>query len=259
MSNVPDALKTPLAELLLSIADDKLVLGHWASDWTGLAPILEEDIAFSAISQEEIAHADALYEVVSPWLSRSPDSLAFGRAATEDRCAELIELQDEFDWAKALVRQFFCDHLDLLRLNRLAKGSLEPLAALAGRIAAEETTHVDHADTWIRHLGKGTDESRTRVQAALSAWGGLAATLFEPTEGVLALEEAGLYPPGPTDMFEAWLAGVKQVLAEAGLAFDLSLPPFDQPGGRLGVHTDGFNAFLDEMCEVYRVEPEAAW
>ena len=39
-------LNEPLTLLLLALADDKLLIGHRNSDWTGLAPILEEDIAF---------------------------------------------------------------------------------------------------------------------------------------------------------------------------------------------------------------------
>ena len=45
-----DMLTDPLANIVLMHADDKLMLGHIQSDWTGLAPILEEDIAASAKS-----------------------------------------------------------------------------------------------------------------------------------------------------------------------------------------------------------------
>ena len=42
MADIPENLKPALAELLLSIADDKLMLGTRDSDWTGLGPILDE-------------------------------------------------------------------------------------------------------------------------------------------------------------------------------------------------------------------------
>ena len=48
-------------EQLLAIADDELVLGWRDSEWTGIAPMLEEDVAFSSIAQNEIGHARALY------------------------------------------------------------------------------------------------------------------------------------------------------------------------------------------------------
>src|SRR5256885_1087110 len=51
------------SDLLLTIADDELVLGWRNSEWTGIAPFLEEDVAFSSIAQNEIGHARALYQL----------------------------------------------------------------------------------------------------------------------------------------------------------------------------------------------------
>ncbi|MFQ5490122.1 MAG: 1,2-phenylacetyl-CoA epoxidase subunit PaaC [Phycisphaerae bacterium] len=258
MDTIPDELTKPLTELLFSIADDKLMLGHRASDWTGLAPILEEDIAFSAISQEEIAHASALYVFLAPLLNQNPDALAFARSADQFRCAELTELTDDFDWARAIVRQFFCDHLDVLRLERLARSSHKPLAALSERLRAEETVHVDHADTWMVHLG-GSSDGKTRMQAALDALGPRATMLLEPSQGVERLEKAGLYPGNSADLFARWSTDVGSVIQRAGLHCRLDPPPADAVGGRRGQRSDDFAALLDEMSEVYRIEPLAAW
>ncbi len=137
MTQLAENLEAPLVELLLSVADDKLMLGHRNSDWTGLAPILEEDIAFSSLAQDEIAHAQVLYELASGLDGRSSESLAFGRDPIEYRCARIVELPDDFDWAFALCRQFFCDHFDALRLGRMARSSYTPLAHIAARLAAE--------------------------------------------------------------------------------------------------------------------------
>jgi 1,2-phenylacetyl-CoA epoxidase catalytic subunit len=43
-----------IKELLFKMADDELIIGHRNSEWTGLSPILEEDIAFSSIAQDKI-------------------------------------------------------------------------------------------------------------------------------------------------------------------------------------------------------------
>src|SRR5690606_14780200 len=50
-------LATPRAQVLLAVADDALISGHRASHWTGVAPSLEEDLAFSTIAQDGIGHA----------------------------------------------------------------------------------------------------------------------------------------------------------------------------------------------------------
>ena len=49
-------------ELLLGLADDELVLGWRDSEWTGIAPVLEEDVAFSSIAQFELVQ-----EAVNRW------------------------------------------------------------------------------------------------------------------------------------------------------------------------------------------------
>lgn len=255
----PEELRKPLTDLLLSVADDKFILGHRNSDWTGLAPILEEDIAFSSLAQDEISHAAALYDMTAKWLGTTADALAYGRKPEEYRCAAIVEIPDDFDWAVALARRFFCDHFDILRLQRLGRSSYPPLAALALRLAAEEQIHVQHADSWVKRLGRGNEDSRRRVQAALDKLTPPALQLFEPTADVEKLETAGLYPPLEADMFETWAAALQAVATEAGLNPKLTKPRGDAPGGRRGRRHEAFGPLLDELCEVYRAEPQAQW
>ena len=79
--------------LLLPIADDELVLGWRNSEWTGIAPFLEEDVAFSSIAQNEIGHARALYELVAEEVGGTADELAFDRSPEEYRHSRLVELR----------------------------------------------------------------------------------------------------------------------------------------------------------------------
>ncbi len=259
MDKLTDESRTALVQLLLSIADDKLLLGHRNADWTGLAPILEEDIAFSSMAQDELAHASALYEFVANRLDTKADRLAFGRKPEEYRCAQIVELSDNFDWATALCRSFFCDHFDLLRLTRLGHSTYTPLAQLASRLAAEEQLHVDHTDDWIRRLGRGGSEAHGRLQEALNRLAPLAVMLLEPTEGQAKLEAEGIYPATSPSTAERWASDLQKIAHDARLSFEWKPLSPDAKGGRRGVHSDGFPAVLDELTEVYRVEPEAAW
>src|SRR5947209_17190542 len=83
-------------ETLLSIADDELFLGWRESEWTGIAPMLEEDVAFSSIAQNEIGHARAIYQLLVGE-DGDADALAFDRALDEYHCAPLVELR-LLDW-----------------------------------------------------------------------------------------------------------------------------------------------------------------
>jgi ring-1,2-phenylacetyl-CoA epoxidase subunit PaaC len=257
--DVPHNLKAPLMQLLLSIADDKLLLGTRNSDWTGLGPILEEDIAFSHLAQDEIAHAQAFYELAAELSSRKADDIAMGRPPREFRSAAIVEVPDEFDWATALARKLFCDHFDLLRLERMAKSEWKPLRDLASRIADEERVHVVHTDNWVMRLGRGGTEARQRMQKAIDALAPIAATLFEPFDGLKSLVDAKIYPGSDFTMYDDWLRQITSVLDQAGLHANIVVGEPDDKGGRRGVHTEHLKPLLDEMCEVYRSDPGAAW
>ena len=87
------------------MADDELILAHRNSEWTGHAPILEEDIAISNIAVDELGHATIWYGLLADITGDDPDRLAFFREATEFRNAQLVELP-KGDWAFTIVRQF---------------------------------------------------------------------------------------------------------------------------------------------------------
>src|SRR5207247_1910088 len=106
-----DAAISQKADLLLSLADDELILGWRDSEWTGIAPSLEEDVAFSSIAQNEIGHARALYELAARELGTDADSLAFDRDPGEYRSAPLVE-QRRMDWAHTIARHFLYESAD---------------------------------------------------------------------------------------------------------------------------------------------------
>ena len=53
-----------IKDLLFKMADDALIIGHRNSEWTGIGPMLEEDLAFSSMAQDKIGHALALYTIL---------------------------------------------------------------------------------------------------------------------------------------------------------------------------------------------------
>ncbi|MBK8914986.1 MAG: phenylacetate-CoA oxygenase subunit PaaC [Phycisphaerales bacterium] len=259
LTTPPPALIPALTEFLLALADDKFFLGHLDSDWTGLAPLLEEDIAFSSLSQDEIGHASAIYQLIATWDGRSADRIAFGRAPGEYRCASITTIEDDFDWATAIARRWFCDHFDALRLERLRGSSLAPLKALATRMAAEERVHTEHSDAWIVRLGKGNADSRARLQAAVDRLCVPATDLFEPTAGAEQLEAAGLISAEPR-LFERWKESLERVAAAGGISVRvLPRAASAPPAGRAGRHQPGFAAVHAELSEVFQLEPDGAW
>jgi ring-1,2-phenylacetyl-CoA epoxidase subunit PaaC len=131
------------------------VVGWRDSEWTGIAPTLEEDVAFSSIAQNEIGHARAAYEL----LSEDPDALAFDRAPEEYRCAPLVELR-LLEWAPTIARRWLYEAADTVRIEALMGSSDPEVAGLAAKIDREEAYHRMHAELWEERL---RDEPRFRA------------------------------------------------------------------------------------------------
>jgi ring-1,2-phenylacetyl-CoA epoxidase subunit PaaC len=146
------------AQRLLELADDELVLGWHESEWTGIAPTLEEDVAFSSIAQNEIGHARAAYELAAADLAADADALAFDREPAAYRCAPLVELR-LLDWAHAIARRWLYETADEIRIAALKDDPDGEVAGLARKIDREEAYHRMHAEMWHDRL---RDEPRFR-------------------------------------------------------------------------------------------------
>ncbi|MEX2211024.1 MAG: 1,2-phenylacetyl-CoA epoxidase subunit PaaC [Gaiellaceae bacterium] len=141
-----------MSELLLELADDELILGWRNSEWTGIAPFLEEDVAFSSIAQNEIGHARALYELAARDLGTTADELAFDRRPGEYRCSALVELRLVHDWARTIARHVLYEEADEARIAALKEADDPEVAGLAAKIDREEAYHRMHARMWHDRL-----------------------------------------------------------------------------------------------------------
>jgi ring-1,2-phenylacetyl-CoA epoxidase subunit PaaC len=152
-------------DLLLALADDELILGWRNSEWTGIAPFLEEDVAFSSIAQNEIGHARALYELAAAELGTTADELAFDRSPEEYRSAPLVQLR-RLEWARTIARHWLYETADEIRLAALRRSDDPEIAGLAAKMDREEAYHRMHAEMWTDRL-LATDEGRTRLNEAV--------------------------------------------------------------------------------------------
>jgi ring-1,2-phenylacetyl-CoA epoxidase subunit PaaC len=217
------------AAVLLPMADDELILGWRDSEWTGIAPFLEEDVAFSSIAQNEIGHARALYELAAAELGTTADELALGRDPDDYHCAPLVELR-RLEWARTIARHFLYETADAVRIEAL-KASPDPdVAGLAAKIDREEVYHRLHADMWIDRL-LATDEGAARLREAVDE-------LWPYALGVL-----------DDELRPIWSERVR-----SRLPFAL---PDAEPIGR-AEHTDELRELWEEMTLVRRSVPAGA-
>jgi ring-1,2-phenylacetyl-CoA epoxidase subunit PaaC len=254
---MPDAAS--IKDLLFRMADDELIIAHRNSEWTGLGPILEEDIAFSSIAQDKLGHGQAIYAMLGELGEEgSPDTIAFTRNEAEFRCCRLVEYPiGEYEFS--LVRHFLFDTAEAIRFEMLEGSAFEPLAKLARKVKGEIKYHVFHANTWMVQLGaNGNEESRARMQSALNEVFPLALGIFEPSAYESELAASGVFA-GEAALQERWTAAVTDVVTKAGLTLPEVADPTVGYGGRRGYHTEHLQPLLDEMTEVFRIDPAAEW
>lgn len=286
-----------LRRLLYQMADDELIIGHRCSEWLGLGPHIEEDIAFASIAQDEIGHAAALYRLLQELGEGDADELAFGRPAAERQNARFVErahgegsflANPDWDWAALLWRHFFYDEFDAVRLTVAAQSSYQPLAQLAKKINREERYHRLHHQTWLKRLAE-TESGKQRLAAALPGVWAEVGGLFSP--GPVAPSE--LFPVTATSMWSVWASSVAPQL-QAWDLYDLVaapgpgsqaagpavgsaiatgastgataiaaglalLLPAPEQDGRLGHHTADLEGLLATMSEVRNWAPGASW
>jgi ring-1,2-phenylacetyl-CoA epoxidase subunit PaaC len=290
---VPD--QDPRVGLLLALADDELVIGHRHAEWTGWAPYLEEDLAFSSIGQDEMGHARLLYEIAEPLAGKDPDALALGREPGEYRHAILCE-RPNGDWGYTIARQYLYDTADEVRLAALEKSSFPELAAAVRTIRLEERYHLEHANQWFRRFSQGPVEARQRFAQGLEAAVGEALALFETLPEEEQLVADGVLPRSSEDLLTEWLGELGGALEEASLDWvlashakaggemvptssgeirqgpTLTVPGIERrdgrwahvgafagDGGRRGRHTEDFRVLWEEMTALYRKIPGATW
>lgn len=256
-----------LQTLLYQMADDELLMGHRASEWLGLGPHIEEDIAFASIAQDEVGHAAALYRLLQELGEGEADELAFGRPPQARLSACFCERENgsgsyivnpDWDWGRFLLRSWLYDEFDAVRLGVAARSSYQPLAQLAAKIAREERFHRLHHETWMKRL-LGTETGRERLTQALPSVWADAQGLFS----LGALAASDLFPATAEQLWAEWAERVVPHLREWGLigaldGLDLSLPAA-AADGRIGHHTPALIALLETMGEVRRSAPGASW
>jgi ring-1,2-phenylacetyl-CoA epoxidase subunit PaaC len=250
-------VRAALADLLLAMADDEFVIGFSDSEWTGVAPILEEDVAMSSIAQDELGHARALYELLAGILDdgRDADAIAYDREPEAYRHARLVD-RGRGDWANTIARRFLYETADAARLASIGDG-WRPLTELVAKIRREERYHVMHVLAWVDRLGRAGGEARERFVAALDLLAADAPTVLAPLEDEATLLDAGILGRPSAAAFESWRAEVVGTLGPIGISLDLE--PWPEPVTARSGRSDDFRWLWGEFTSVRRSDPAATW
>jgi ring-1,2-phenylacetyl-CoA epoxidase subunit PaaC len=245
-----------LKDLLYKMADDLLIIGHRNSEWTGLGPMLEEDIAFSSMAQDKIGQSYLFYQMLHELGESDPDTVAFMRNSDQFHNSQMVELPNgEYDFS--LVRHFLYDYADLTRFELLTESSIGPLSDACKKFKGELRYHTMHAKSFITKLGNANDESISRLQQSLDDLMPYALGIFEPSKFESDIISEGMFA-GEDKCQSIWMERISEIIdqTELKLSTDNIEPVF---GGRYGTHTEHLQPLLDEMSEVFSTDPSAEW
>ena len=236
----------PAHEVLLALADDEHLMGQQHAEWIGVAPFLEEDLAFCSIAQDELGHAAALYELLG-----NADQLAFRRSPEDYRSCHLVELPCP-DWADALVRHWLYDEAEVLRWDALAGSTWPAVAAVVERVQREEAYHRRHAEALVGRLGDG--DAGPRLVDSFQRLVPIADGLWDPVAGEERALVEGVVTEPSAQLQARWRSSVEGILG-----------PVDWDAlGRPAQHartarSEHFRALHARITEVLDLDPGAKW
>ena len=250
-----------IREFLLAFADDEHLMGQQHTEWIGVAPFLEEDLAFSSIGQDELGHAALLYELVLELDGIEPtdtaiDKLALGRPSHDYRCCHLVEYTTRH-WAEALVRHWIYDTFEEMRWQLVSDSALRELASIARRALREEAFHTRHADALLDKL-LAAPEARARILEGLEAIAHLVPGLCEGPTGEAAAVAGGVVAGPTVDLLEPLLDAIGERFSGSAVG---ALSSGDSANGQAGRtrRSVWFEPLMARMREVLDYDRDAVW
>ena len=244
-------------EYVLRLGDNALILGQRLSEWTGHAPVLEEELALANIALDLIGQSRLLltHAGTLEGASRDEDQLAFLRGDHQFRNVTLVELPNG-DFGRTVLRNFLVSAFTRELWQALGSSRDRQLAAIAEKSLKETRYHVKHSADWVVRLSDGTDESHLRMQSALDYLWPYTAELFteNPVDREIAAVGLGV---AWSALEPAWESTVRPVLMEATLAVPARTA--FRSRGKLGLHSEYLGHLLTEMQYLQRTYPGAQW
>jgi ring-1,2-phenylacetyl-CoA epoxidase subunit PaaC len=153
---MPPTCKTALRNLLIALADTKLLLGYHYGEWTFGPPALEAAIACCSLGQAELGHVRLLHGILNTHFGDDPDALVESRKPEE--FANIPYLDHELkDWSEIVAANYIVDLALTTLLNSLRESSFQPLHMSLDKMIQEETYHIHHGQGWFRTLAQKSD------------------------------------------------------------------------------------------------------
>jgi ring-1,2-phenylacetyl-CoA epoxidase subunit PaaC len=137
-----------LSNLVLSIADNKQMLGLRYAEWATRAPSLEADIAAAAMGLDDLGHSRVLYGCLEPLGDdpRGPD-----RESDPASLSALPYFDEPWtSWGQFVAANAVLDTAFSVMVEACVNGSMEVLQHRLRKMLNEERYHFMHGRSWLR-------------------------------------------------------------------------------------------------------------
>ena len=258
--------KESIKHLLFQLADDDFMYAYRGSEWLGLAPHIEADIASSSISQDSMGHAAMYYKLLEDLGAGNADDLAHLRPAEERRNSVLTERVNgegyymevpHYDWAYTVVRSYFYSQAKKAKIDSLCESSYTPLAEVAVKVRMELYYHKMHWEIWFKQLMNSTEVAKKKMSDAIDLVMKDFGDVFSYGSHKQAIESSRLIG-SEEDLQAKWHESIKPVFLS--LKMDApTIPMKPEINGRNGQHTKDLDDALITLSEVSKIDPLAVW
>jgi ring-1,2-phenylacetyl-CoA epoxidase subunit PaaC len=258
--------KEAVVDVLFQLADDDFLYSFRGSEWLGLAPHIEEDVASSSITQDSMGHAAMFYQLLEDLGLGIADALSHLRKGNERKNCLLVERPNgegyymdvpQYDWAYAVVRNYLYTVAKKVKMDSLKNSSYEPLAKAAVKVNMELYYHLLHWKTWFVQLLSSTETAKQKMEAAINKVMDDFGDVFSFGNNAGKINEFGLIEEEAV-LIQRW----KEQLGPVFNSIQITVPEVPAApllSGRNGEHTEDLDAAIATLSEVYRLDTAASW
>lgn len=134
--------------LVLSLADNKQMLGLRYAEWATRAPSLEADIAAAAMGLDDLGHSRVLYGCLEP-LGADPREQE--RENDPSKIRNLAYFDEPWtEWSQFVAANAVLDTAFTVVIEACVNGSVEVLRHRLRKMLMEERYHFLHGRSWLR-------------------------------------------------------------------------------------------------------------
>ena len=179
-----------LPTLILSLADNKQLLGLRYAEWATRAPSLEADIAAAAMGLDDLGHSRVLYTCLEP-LGEDPRG---SERETDPGSLRALPYLDRpwTSWPQFVAANAVLDTAFTVMIEACVDGNVEVLRTRLRKMLSEERYHFLHGRSWLR---AGIED-----QPLNDAWRQAIEWFGPPGGDVAGLHRRGALSMGPGEL-----------------------------------------------------------